>query len=153
MNRFANGVLSGLIATIVLSLLMFAKGMMGIMPNLNVIAMLTQMAHHFMGTPPIAAVGWMLHFVIGTLAWGILYVLAEPAMPAESGWGKGMIFGMLAWLVMMVVVMPMAGAGFFGFGLSLAAPVMTLMLHLVYGAVLGGTYGRLYKICGTATAA
>ncbi len=28
-------------------------------------------------------------------------------------------------------------------GKSIMAPVMTLMLHLVYGAVLGGLYGRL----------
>lgn len=153
MNRFANGVLSGLIATVVLSLLMVVKGMMGIMPNLNVVAMLTQMGHHFMHTPAVPVMGWIFHFVIGALVWGVVYPLAEPAMPAQSGWGKGVIFGMLAWLVMMVVVMPMAGAGFFGFGLSLAAPVMTLMLHLIYGAVLGGTYGRLYKICETATAA
>jgi hypothetical protein len=42
---------------------------------------------------------------------------------------------------MMIVMMPMAGAGFFGQVLGIAAPVMTLMLHLVFGAVLGAVYG------------
>jgi len=54
-----------------------------------------------------------------------------------------MVFGVLAWGLMMVMVMPMAGAGFFGLSLGMMAPVMTLMLHLVYGAVLGSVYGKL----------
>jgi len=41
----------------------------------------------------------------------------------------------------MFVMMPMAGAGVFGLDLGMAAPVMTLMLHLVFGAVLGAVYG------------
>jgi hypothetical protein len=45
--------------------------------------------------------------------------------------------------MMMVAVMPMAGAGFFGMNLGIAAPVMTLMLHIIFGAVLGGVYGAL----------
>lgn len=44
---------------------------------------------------------------------------------------------------MMVAIMPMAGAGMFGMALGMMAPVMTLMLHLIYGAVLGHTYNRL----------
>ena len=43
---------------------------------------------------------------------------------------------------MMVVLMPMAGKGFFGLGIGWMAPVMTLMLHLIFGAVLGWVYGR-----------
>lgn len=153
MNRYAAGIMSGFIATVVLSLLMIAKGLTGLMPNLDVIAMLTGMAHHLMGTPAAPGVGWMLHFLIGTLGWGVLFVLAAPTMPAQAPWAKGMVFGMLAWLAMMVIVMPMAGGGLFGFGLSLAAPVMTLMLHLVYGAVLGWTYGRLSGTCHGVVAA
>jgi hypothetical protein len=42
---------------------------------------------------------------------------------------------------MMIVVMPMAGAGPFGLHLGLMAPLMTLMLHVIYGVVLGVVYG------------
>lgn len=31
-----------------------------------------------------------------------------------------------------MMVMPMAGAGFFGLGLGIAAPTMTLMLHIMF---------------------
>lgn len=33
------------------------------------------------------------------------------------------------------------GVGFFGTSLGMMAPVMTLILHVIYGVVLGGMYG------------
>lgn len=65
---------AGLAATAVLSIIMIMKGMMGLMPELNVI--------------------------------GIL-------------------------------------AGMFGMKLGMMAPIMTLMLHAVFGAVLGGVFAKL----------
>ena len=41
------------------------------------------------------------------------------------------------------VVMPLAGAGYFGMDLSPLQPVVTLLLHLIYGAVLGAMFERL----------
>ncbi|MBI5011273.1 MAG: hypothetical protein HZC06_00110 [Methylocystis sp.] len=35
----------------------------------------------------------------------------------------------------------MAGAGLFGINFGAMAPFMTLMLHIIFGAVLGGAYG------------
>jgi hypothetical protein len=35
------------------------------------------------------------------------------------------------------MVMPMAGAWLFGMAMGLMAPVMTLVLHVIFGAVLG----------------
>jgi hypothetical protein len=49
----------------------------------------------------------------------------------------------LGWSLMMIVLMPMAGAGMFAMSLGVMAPMMTLVLHLIFGAVLGWTYGRL----------
>lgn len=48
---------------------------------------------------------------------------------------------MAPWLIMMIAMMPMAGAGLFGMGIGVAAPAMTLMLHLIFGAVLGAIFG------------
>ncbi len=53
---------------------------------------------------------------------------------------------------MMLIPMPMAGAGLFGLKLGPMAPVMTLVLHLVWGAVLGAAYARLGRGAGTADA-
>jgi hypothetical protein len=41
---------------------------------------------------------------------------------------------------MMIAMMPIAGAGFFGSHLGMTAPVMTLMLHIIFGFVLGAVY-------------
>lgn len=108
---------------------------MGVMPELNPVQMITQM----MGaqTP---AVGWTVHFLIGTVLWGILYALLDGQLPGPH-WLRGAIFATGAWLTMMIVMMPMAGAGLFGAKLGMMAPIATLVLHWIYGAVLGGIYG------------
>lgn len=131
------GLIAGLAATIVLSLLMLMKQMMGLMPELDMIAMLSKM----MGNSG-PAMGWVTHFAIGTVAWGILYVVLEPSLPGQS-WFKGAVFATGAWLLMMIIIMPMAGAGLFGLSLGMMAPIATLVLHWIYGAVLGGVYGAL----------
>jgi len=143
MKNIGKSMLAGFVATIVLSALMVMKMMMGLMPDLNAIKMMTTMAHGMLGTPAVPIVGWVMHFMIGTVLWGVLFALIGNSLPGGGYVSKGLSFGVLAWVLMMVMVMPMAGAGFFGLSLGMMAPVMTLMLHLVYGAVLGGMYGKL----------
>ena len=123
---------AGFVATIALSAVMLAKGMMGLMPQLDVIKMLSGM----MTSGP--AMGWMAHFFIGTFVWGIAYALLYNVLPSKTPWLKGIIFGIGAWLMMMIIVMPMAGVGAFGLDLGIMAPMMTLLLHMMYGAILGG---------------
>jgi len=79
--------------------------------------------------------------MIGTVVWGGLFAWLDPILPGSSHWFKGVVFGVGAWALMMILVMPMAGAGFFGVNMGMMAPIMTLMLHAIFGAVLGGVYG------------
>lgn len=143
MKCYVRSMTAGFVATVALSLLMLMKGAMGLMPDLNPIAMLTDMAHAKMGMPTSPMVGWVAHFMIGTVVWGILFRLLYGWLPGGNAVFKGMSFSALAWLTMMVLPMPMVGAGLFGMKLGMMAPVMTLMMHLIWGAVLGYTYGRL----------
>lgn len=129
------GMIGGIAATAVLSGLMLMKSAMGVMPQLDVIQMLSMM----MGVS--LAVAWMLHFGIGAM-WGVLYALGYRLIPGGSAVAKGLLFGAGAWLLMMVMVMPMAGAGLFGMKMGLMAPMMTLVVHLIFGAVLGLVYGN-----------
>lgn len=137
MGNIGKGMIAGFAATLVLSALMMMKSAMGLMPELDVIGMLSGM----MGAGP--AAGWLMHFAIGTVLWGALFAWLDPHLPGHAHWVRGVVFGAGAWLLMMVGPMPMAGAGLFGLQLGIMAPVMTLMLHLVFGAVLGGVYGAL----------
>ena len=136
MNNIPQGLIAGFVATVVMSAMLIAKGIMGIMPELDIIATLNRML--MMGD----AASWVVHFGYGTVLGG-LYAFFEPHIPEASHWIKGTLVGVAAWLVMMVVVMPMAGAGFFALNIGLMATIMTLVVHIIFGAVLGGTFGAL----------
>ena len=140
MARIGKGMLAGFAATVVLSALMLMKTAMGIMPALDLPKMIAGM----MGRPGTPAVGWVAHFMIGIVLYGVAIVLLSRRLPG-SHTVRGMIVGAIGWLVMMTMLMPMAGGGLFALGLGLMAPVMTLMLHLIFGAVLGAGYGRLVR--------
>lgn len=136
-KNVGRGIVAGFVATIVLSALMLMKQAMGMVPQLNPIEMITQMMGvHYPG------VGWGAHFFLGTIIWGILYAWLDPSLPGPH-WFRGAIFATGVWLIMVVVMMPMAGAGLFGARMGLMAPVATLVMHWIFGAVLGGVYGAL----------
>lgn len=137
-----NGMTAGLVATVVLSLIMIMKGVMGMMPQVNAIQALAKISATYFGMPLLPWVGWIEHFVIGTVLWGLIFAATINIWP--GGYTvKGIVFSVVAWLAMMIIMMPMAGAGLFGLNLGMAAPMGTLVLHLVYGAVLGAVYGAL----------
>lgn len=139
MKTYINGILAGLAATIVLSILMIIKAKMGVMPDVNVIAMLAKT----MGGG--AAMGWLAHFMIGAVIYGVIYSAVFSKLPLANSAARGAALGVAGWVVMMIAVMPMMGAGFFGLGLpsGMMVPIVTLMLHLIYGVVLGLVYRRL----------
>jgi len=137
------GIIAGFIATVVLTVLILVKEMIGLMPELNVISMLSTMANAKMGMPATPMVGYLLHFVIGAIVFGVLFHVLNGSLPGGNQLMKGIVFGVVAWLLMMLLVMPMAGAGMFGMSMGTMAPVMTLLLHVIFGAVLGFSYSKL----------
>lgn len=139
MQYLLKGLWAALVATIVLSALMVGKAMMGVMPALDLPMMIAGM----MGRPDMPAVGWGVHFMIGVVGYGAAMALLDAHLPGDSHVMHGVMVGVIGWLVMMVMLMPMMGAGIFGMGMGMGvmAPMMTLVLHLIFGAVLGWTYG------------
>lgn len=143
MQRISYGMIAGLAATIVLSALMLIKAGLGLLPGVDAIGLLAGIAARITGEAPSPVVGWVLHLLIGVVAWGALFATFEPPLPGQRYWLKGIYFGVIAWLLMMIIVMPMGGAGAFGLRIGIGAPIATLVLHVIYGAVLGGVYGPL----------
>lgn len=129
-----SGLIAGFIATIVLSVI---KAAMDVIPQLDVAAMIAGM----MGTA--IGVGWIIRFRIGTVAWGGGFALVHDRLSSGGAVMQGVVFGILAWLAMMIMIMPTAGAGLFGMARGPMAPVMTLVLHIIFGVVLGATFHRL----------
>lgn len=140
MNKILSGILAGLVATIVLSVLMTVKSMMGLMPDVDIINMLAQQ----MGGG--AVIGWIAHLLIGMLGYGIAYALIFSGLPFGGHLLRGILIGMAGWLMMMVALMPMMGAGMFGMSMAsgIMVPVTTMMFHIIFGAVLGVVYTKLY---------
>jgi hypothetical protein len=137
MSNSMKGMLAGLVATLVLSGLLLFKGTMNLVPELSIISLL-------MSLGSITAVqAWMDHFIVGVVAWGLAFGAYDSLASRPAHWLKGIIFGVFAWVVMMVLFMPLAKAGVFGWKIGPMAAAVTLIYHLVYGAVLGTTYGLL----------
>lgn len=146
-HRLLSGIAAGFTATTVISVLMFIQSWMTLYPEVDIIQALVKVSTVYFGAPLLPWIGWLEHFFIGTVVWGILFALIEPVLPRPD-WLAGIVFGLTAWIVMMVVLMPAAGVGLFGADLGFAAPVISLVVHTVYGAILGIAFAILNVVRG-----
>ncbi len=140
MSRVKKGMIAGLIATIAVSILEAVNVIAGpwVEPFPLFIASL-------LGMPGNLAVGWIAHFVAGTVILGSLFGILCPRMPGQTPETKGIIFAVGAWAVLMVMVFLVGDARIFqgsgGFGMV----AWMLVSHMVFGIVLGNVYTRLVQ--------
>ena len=138
MGDITKGFEAGFIATVFVSIVLFAQQMLGFMPGFNLIDVLETAAD--MPNQPVF--GWVLHFVVGVGLWGAGFAAFSPHLPGPH-WLRGLMFGVFAWLVMMIAFLPSAGIPMFAAGMGLSIPIYTLALHLFFGLVLGESYHLL----------
>jgi hypothetical protein len=87
-------------------------------------------------------------FFVGGLLWALLYALMGEARLSGPAWKRGVEFAMIPWLVSLVIFMPLLGGGVLGLSLG-AGPlpiVGNLVLHALYGAVLGLVWGSAESV-------
>jgi hypothetical protein len=82
------------------------------------------------------------------LAVGLLLALvyaryAEPRLHGANWW-RGMQFALIPWLLSLIIFLPLMGGGLLGMDIGAGPlPILgNLILHLVYGAVLGSAYAE-----------
>ncbi|MFT5789810.1 MAG: hypothetical protein ACI8SJ_001929 [Shewanella sp.] len=143
LSAIIKGIIAGFIGTLVLTGLMMIKKNMGVMPELDPVHMMSTMVAEKMGIEVNLMIGWVMHFVIGSVAWGVAFAVLNDVLPGRSQVIKGIALGLGAWLLMMIGPMPMSGAGLFGLSMGIMAPVMTLVLHIIFGAVMGFAFSKL----------
>jgi len=136
-SNIVKGIVAGFCATVVLTLIMVVKFAAGVIPQVNLAALMSGLL-----TAPVY-VGWGVHFVIGTLIWGPLFAVLAPRIPGSTAIIKGVLFAMAAWVLMQLLVLPVAGMGLFGVAYGFGATVMTFALHAIYGVVLGLVFAQL----------
>ena len=125
MDVIGRGIIAGFLATLLLSM------------AVDPIATLARAADV---APP--TFGWALHFLVGSLVWGAIFPLAYPHLRGPA-WLRGLLFGFVAWMIVMLAIMPLTRGGLFGLALGFAAPTVMLLVHLVYGTLLGSIYRAL----------
>lgn len=139
MSNWNNGLLAGVAATLVLSVLMVVTSAMGL--GVDTIGELRQLGATHFGLPDSPVVAWIIHAVIGVVLWGLVFAGTYETWPGAPA-TKGAVFAVMIWLLTMSMFMPMVGAGFFATNIGFAAPVVALVLYLVFGVVLGTVFGR-----------
>jgi hypothetical protein len=86
--------------------------------------------------------GWIAFLILGAGA-GAIFAWLDPDLPGDSLRQRGMIMSALIWAAMALFVLPLSGVGLFGLENGLTGALFILGAHLLFGAILGGTYGWL----------
>ena len=129
----------GVVATIAMSVLMLLAVVSGKSPMPQPIPEAVVVRLFGSGLPKLL----LMALTIGLhLGYGGVFgaALARVARPVTIR--KGLALGVGLWILMQVAFLPFLGWGLFGTVITPKIAVATLVLHLVYGGVLGWTLGR-----------
>ncbi len=83
------------------------------------------------------------NLVMGLLLAMVYARYVEPRL-SGAAWWKGVRFALVPWLLSLIVFLPFMGGGMFGMDIGAGPlPILgNLILHLVYGAILGLVYAE-----------
>ena len=126
-STIGKGIIAGFVATFALSVLLDPIELFA--PNI------------FPAAPPI---GWVLHFFIGTVVWGIGFSVLHDYLRGPA-WQRGLMFALGAWIVVISGAAVLILAGVLAMELTPVMIVATLVVHVLYGVVLGLVYGWLIE--------
>lgn len=141
-HDIGKGIVAGIAGTAALGVLVLLNNALGLVPQLDLVGMLTMVAGS-----AFPGMGWAIFFAGGGIVLGVGFALLDSHVEATTGAGeivRGIIFGILVWLVFMILFMPFTGAGLFAMSFGIGAPVFTFVGDVIYGAVMGWVYGALH---------
>jgi hypothetical protein len=79
------------------------------------------------------------HTAIGVFSALVYAGLFYRLLPGPR-WSRGLVYSQGMWVVQALVVLPWLGQGYFGKGISPAAPFWSWALNALYGVVIGALY-------------
>jgi Family of unknown function (DUF6789) len=142
-KQLNRGLRYGLLATLGMTVVMLIGVGTGMSPMPSPIPI--ALAHWALGDLPMPALlvtGMIAHFLYGGVAGAVLFAALRGRVSVV--WGLG--FGVLLWLGMQLVFLPLLGWGLFGSAVSPRVAVATLVLHLIYGGILGWGGARGHQL-------
>lgn len=131
--RLAAGAGWGAVATAIMSAVMLAATGVGISPMPKPIP--AALVSHTLGLAPnplLVVLAVLAHFAYGAAAGAVLAGLVRKV----TVW-HGIAYGVALWALMDLAWLPYLGWGLFGSAITPKIAVATLVLHLVYGIMLG----------------
>lgn len=139
-SRFLPAFGWGVVATAVMSLLNLVGVATGVspMPKPVPAALLGKLGAGALSMPTMMTLAMGAHLAYGGLWGGLLATWVRPVTIKA-----GLMLGAGLWLLMQLVVLPFLGWGVFGKAVTPVIAVATLVLHLIYGMVLGGLLTRM----------
>ena len=124
-DKLGRGIVAGFLATVALSVLF------------DPIALAARAAG--LTSPSLAC---LVHFIVGSLIWGAAFAALNDHLYGPA-WLRGLTFGVAAWAVVVLAVLSLRREGFAHIDVALVRSVPMLVLHMIYGALLGGIYSAL----------
>lgn len=136
-SRFQQGLVSGLIATVVASLLEI--------PNmfLNWFDPFPFLIARTLGVGDMF--GWVIHVLAGTVILGPAFAMLYSKIPTDTPETKGILFSVAAFIVMILGIMVVGGSHVFTGTSGFGTIAWLLITHVVFGIVLGNVFGRMLE--------
>ena len=133
------GFLYGLGATVLMTLVMFTGMKTGVSPIPEPIPVaLAKLVFGALSKPVLMIIALLLHFIYGSVNGAI----AAGIFKSRATFWHGIGWGILLWIIMQLIVLPILGWGIFGTAVTFKIAFATLILHLVYGSILGWGFSR-----------
>ncbi len=129
MIDIGKGIVSGVVATALLCGALYLLSLPGAVPSPDPVRALSGVSLW----PP--ALSWIVQFALGAFVGGPLFALVSPILPGPYGL-RGLIFGVTIWLLTL-------GAAWFEPTAHLQVGAAAAVLHVLFGAGLGLTYGAV----------
>ena len=126
-STIGKGIVAGFVATFLLSVLLDP---------------IELFAPSFM--PPSPPVGWVLHFFIGTVVWGIGFAVLHDYLHGPA-WQRGLMFALGTWILVITGAAVLILTRVIAMELTPVMIVATLVVHVLYGVALGLVYGWLLE--------
>jgi len=137
-DRVLRGARWGLIAAIVMTILMLIDLAISRAPSPRTFPVL--IIGRFLGRS--GGAGVYLMALLGQLIYGALIGVVFAFLARPMTLAKGVGVGLMLWFLFEVEFIPWLGWGDFGFEHGGAALLYTLVMHVIYGSVLGGLGAR-----------
>jgi hypothetical protein len=131
---FKRGFIFGFLATLSMSIVVIVVREAAIVPVIqSVMGVVIQKLFGELDTPKLIIISLFVHALYGSLMGALFY----SAVKESGNMKKSILFGLFIWFILQLVIFPLLGWGVFGYLISNYISFTSLIMHLIYGGVLG----------------